>query len=234
MRGVSLLALVAASSATTFTLHNACNYTVYPGLYPAATFANGGFELPSGQAVSFGVSGQGRLWGRTECNTASTNGPPAQCATGSCGGVGIQCAGTTGQPNTALFEWNLNAQGTDWYDVSYVDAIDNPIGVTISNGACVSPSQCSRQVIANCPEGLRTDTGACESPCTRYNTDQFCCRGAYGTSQTCVVADWEPSAQAYVTNIHTFCPHEYAYAYDDPNGLHTCQTGSDFTITFCP
>ena len=54
-------------------------------------------------------------------------------ACGQCGGTGLQCAGTTGQPNTSLFEWNINASGTDWYDVSYVDAVDNPIGVSVSN-----------------------------------------------------------------------------------------------------
>jgi hypothetical protein len=27
----------------------------------------------------------------------------------------------------------------------------------------------------------------------------------------------------------TDCPGEYAYAYDDANGLHTCPTGSNYT-----
>ena len=118
------------AEATTFTVKNNCSYTVYPGVFPASVFNNGGWTLAPGASSTFTVpSGSiGRLWGRTGCNTAS----PAQCTTGSCGGTGLQCAGTTGQPNTSLFEWNINASGTDWYDVSYVDAVDNPIGVSVT------------------------------------------------------------------------------------------------------
>jgi hypothetical protein len=221
------------ADASTFTVQNNCSYTVYPGVYPAATFQNGGWTLAPGQSSTFTVpSGSiGRLWGRTGCNSAS----PAQCTTGSCGGTGLQCAGTTGQPNTSLFEWNINASGTDWYDVSYVDAVDNPIGVAISNASCVSPSACSASVINSCPADLKSGN-ICLSPCTKYNTDQFCCRGAFGTSTTCVVANWMASAQTYVNNIHSFCPREYSYAYDENSGgaLQTCATGSNYTVTFCP
>ncbi len=229
----SVSALASPAGATNFTVKNNCSYTVFPGIFPASVFSNGGWTLAPGASSSFAVpSGSvGRLWGRTGCNSAS----PAQCTTGSCGGTGLQCAGTTGQPNTSLFEWNINASGTDWYDVSYVDAVDNPIGVTVTNASCVSPSVCNASVITSCPSDLRS--GAfCLSPCSRYNTDQFCCRGSFGTPQTCVVADWTASAQTYVNNIHAQCPREYSYAYDENSGgaLQTCPTGSDFTITFCP
>jgi hypothetical protein len=238
---VWLPAIIAASiwsiplpaGATNFTVKNNCSYTVFPGIFPASTFSNGGWTLAPGASSSFSVpSGNiGRLWGRTGCNSAS----PAQCTTGSCGGTGLQCAGTTGQPNTSLFEWNINASGTDWYDVSYVDAVDNPIGVAISNSSCVSPSTCSTSVLSSCPADLKSGN-ICLSPCTRYNTDQFCCRGSFGTPQTCVVANWMASAQTYVNNLHNFCPREYSYAYDENSGgaLQTCGTGSNYTITFCP
>ena len=87
--------------------------------------------------------------------------------------------------------------------------------------------------LTNCSADLRSG-GYCLSPCTRYNTDQFCCRGAFGTAQTCNVSQWPESAQAYVNNIHAACPREYAYAYVDTVGLHTCPTGASYTITFCP
>jgi len=229
----SVSALAAPAGATTFTVKNNCSYTVFPGIFPASVFSNGGWTLAPGAASTFAVpSGSiGRLWGRTGCNSAS----PAQCATGSCGGTGLQCAGTTGQPNTSLFEWNINASGTDWYDVSYVDAVDNPIGVAVTNASCVSPSVCSASVITSCPTDLRSGA-SCLSPCSRFNTDQFCCRGAFGTPQTCVVANWTAVAQTYVNNIHAQCPREYSYAYDENAGgaLQTCPTGSNFTITFCP
>jgi Thaumatin family/F5/8 type C domain len=230
---VALGVWAAPVHATNFTVRNNCSYTVFPGIFPASTFQNGGWTLAPGASSTFAVpSGNiGRLWGRTGCNSAS----PAQCTTGACGGTGLQCAGTTGQPNTSLFEWNINASGTDWYDVSYVDAVDNPIGVSVTNASCVQPSACSTSVIDSCPSDLRSGA-ECLSPCTRFNTDQFCCRGAFGTPSTCVVANWTAVAQTYVNNLHTFCPRQYSYAYDEVAGgaLQTCPTGSNFTITFCP
>lgn len=227
------LAAPGAARAATFTVRNNCSATVYPGIYPAALYQNGGWTLAPGASSTFTVpSGSvGRLWGRTGCDGAS----PARCTTGSCGGTGLQCAGTTGQPDTSLFEWNIDAGGTDWYDVSYVDAIDNPIGVTVSDAACVSPSVCSASVIGACPADLRAGD-VCLSPCTRHGTDQLCCRGAYGTPEACVVSAWPATAQAYVNNVHQYCPNQYAYAYDENAGhaLHTCPTGASYTITFCP
>lgn len=227
---VLVVGITHTAGAQTFTVVNKCSYTVYPGIYPPV-YQNGGWSMAPGTSVSFAPGNlfNGRIWGRIACNSAS----PAQCATGSCGGTGLQCAGTTGQAGTSLAEFNLNASGTDWYDVSYVDGIDNPIGVQVSNGTCVSPSTCNSAVLTNCPAGLKSGD-YCLSPCSVYNTDQFCCRNAYGTNATCVVSQWPGTDAAYVTNIHTYCPNQYAYAYDDAVGLHTCPTGSNYTITFCP
>jgi len=226
-----VLGVAAIGSAATLTVKNNCSYTVYPGVYPPV-YQNGGWSQGPGATVSFAINSGwiGRLWGRTGCNSAS----PAQCTTGSCGGTGLQCAGTTGIPNTSLFEANINASGTDWYDVSYVDAVDSPMGLQVSNGSCVSPSSCSSSVITNCPSTLRQGN-ACLSGCTKYNTDQYCCRGAYGTQASCVVANWGADAKTYVNNIHAYCPHSYAYAYDEGSGaLQTCATGINYTVTFCP
>lgn len=232
---VALLASVAAlvcgsAVAADFTVVNNCSYTVNPGIYPAS-YANGGWEMAPGTSVSFTLNSGwiGRIWGRTGCNGAN----PAVCATGQCGGVGLQCAGTTGVAGTSLAEFNINANGTDWYDVSYVDGFDNPIGISVSNSACASPNTCSSAPLTSCAADLRNGS-ECLSPCTVYNTDQFCCRGAYGTQATCIVANWPGDQQSYVNNIHNSCPAEYAYAYDDGNGLHTCATGANYTVTFCP
>src|SRR6185503_1168481 len=91
----------------------------------------GGWSLAPGASSTFNVpSGSvGRLWGRTGCDGSS----PARCTTGQCGGTGLQCAGTTGQPNTSLFEWNVNANGTDWYDVSCVVANWSAVAQTYVN-----------------------------------------------------------------------------------------------------
>ena len=217
-------------SAATFTVVNKCSYTVYPGIYPAV-YSNGGWQLNPGASVSFGVSStfNGRIWGRIGCNGSS----PAMCSTGQCGGTGLQCAGTTGATGTSLAEFNLNANGTDYYDVSYVDGFDNPIGIQVSNSSCTSTNVCSTTPVSRCPAG-ELSNGDCLSPCTAFNTDQYCCRGAYGTAASCVVANWPAAQQAYVSNIHNSCPGEYSYAYDDKAGLQTCPTGSNYTVTFCP
>jgi hypothetical protein len=147
----------------------------------------------------------------------------------------LQCAGTTGAAGTSLAEFNLDASGTDYYDVSYVDGFDNPIGVSVSNSSCVSPNTCTSAPLTDCPSGELKDSGDdCFSPCTEYGTAQYCCTGAYGSSSTCITGNWPQPEQSYVTNIHNYCPKEYAYAYDDANGLHTCATGANYTITFCP
>jgi hypothetical protein len=220
------------SFAATVTVTNNCSYTIYPGIYPA-TYNNGGWTMTPGSTVSFTLANgwNGRIWGRVGCNSAS----PAVCNTGSCGGSGLQCAGTTGVAGTSLAEFNLDASGTDWYDVSYVDGFDNPIGIAVSNSSCVSPNTCTTAPLTNCPSGELADSGDdCLSPCTEYGADQYCCAGAYGTSATCIVANWPQPEESYVTNIHTYCPNEYAYAYDDSVGLHTCATGANYTVTFCP
>jgi len=232
------LALVAAavfawadtSQASTFTVKNNCSYTIYPGIYPPV-YSNGGWTMAAGASVSFNPGAfNGRIWGRTGCNSAS----PAQCTTGSCGGTGLQCAGTTGQAGTSLAEFNFTAGATDWYNVSYVDGFDNPVGIQVSNTSCVSPNTCTTAPLTNCDASLKTG-GYCLSPCTKFNTDQYCCRGAFGTAATCIVGNWPGSAQSYVNNIHSACPREYAYAYDEANGsLQTCPTGSNYTVTFCP
>jgi hypothetical protein len=230
--GLVVLGVAASASAATLTIRNNCGYTIYPGIYPPV-YQNGGWSQAPGASVNVTIASGwiGRVWGRTGCNGAS----PAQCTTGSCGGTGLQCAGTTGFPNTSLFEANINANGTDWYDISYVDAVDSPMGLAVTNGSCISPNTCSNSVISNCPAGLRSGS-VCLSPCTRYNTDQFCCRGAFGLPSTCVVSNWSGEAQTYVNNIHSFCPRQYSYAYDEVAGgaLHTCATGINYTLTFCP
>jgi hypothetical protein len=233
---LAVITVLAMSPALAFaanvTVKNNCSYTVYPGIYPAS-YDNGGWEMTAGSSVSFTLANgwNGRIWGRIGCNSAS----PAVCYTGSCGGTGLQCAGTTGTAGTSLAEFNLDASGTDYYDVSYVDGFDNPIGVEVSNSSCVSPNTCTSAPVSDCPSGELQDSGYdCLSPCTEYGTAQYCCTGAYGSSSTCITGNWPQPEQSYVTNIHNYCPKEYAYAYDDANGLHTCATGANYTITFCP
>jgi len=64
--------------------------------------------------------------------------------------------------------------------------------------------------------------------------DEYCCAGAYSTSETC--QNGPDPTMKYTDVIHQYCPGVYAWAYDDGTGLYNCpSTETLFTLTFyCP
>lgn len=220
--------MTASCHAATFTVVNNCGYTIYPAIYPAV-YDNGGWSMAPNTHVQFnpGATFNGRIWGRIACNSAGG------CETGECAGTGIQCAGSTGQTGTSLAEFTLDTNGFDDYDVSYVDGMDNPIGITVSNPNCISPNVCGNAPLAECPTALQQGD-YCLSACTATGSDQYCCHGAYSTPQTCGESSWPAPAITYVNDINNACPNQYAFAYNDQVGNLTCNSGSSYTITFCP
>jgi len=219
--------------ASNITVVNNCSYQIAIGVYPAV-YANGGAFLGAGQQVTFGqwASGTGgRVWSRHNCVPNGSG--PDTCSSGQCGGSGIACAGSTAA-GVSEAEINFNASGTDWYDISYVDGYNDMVKMAPSNGA-YTPSCTSKP---GCPTVTGNGYGGagdtCLSPCTAYNTDQYCCRNAYGTSASCDEGAWPAPGSTYVNSLHSACNGEYTYAYDDSIGLHTTPTGPNYTITFCP
>jgi hypothetical protein len=91
--------------------------------------------------------------------------------------------------------------------------------------------------LATCPTELQKRDGsgrvvACLSACARFNTDQYCCRGAYGSPQTCNPNNWPVN---YAAIFKRACPSEYSYAYDDTSSTFTCgNPNPSYHITFCP
>ncbi|KAF8188170.1 thaumatin [Mycena galopus ATCC 62051] len=149
----------------------------------------------------------------------------------------------TGVPPATLAEFNLNAGGTDFYDVSLVDGYNLPMRID-NNVGCGIPS-CPVDLGPDCPTlliGPFDSTGfpvGCKSACLvdALNGDAAnspnCCSGQYDTEATC------PSSG--VTDYSYFkdnCPDSYAYAYDESSGtaLWTCDAALEavYTITFCP
>lgn len=61
----------------------------------------------------------------------------------------------------------------------------------------------------------------------------YCCPTPPVSSGACRAG---PGASSqYVNTIHQNCPQTYAYAYDDGNGLYTCEAGAQYEVTFfCP
>jgi hypothetical protein len=238
--------------AATITVINNCNQTIWPGIYiqnyATSLPYNGGWSMAPNAQVSFSVpnnSTAARLWARKNCNTGTS---PYQCATGSCGGSGAQCQGTTGVQGTSLFEFTLVPGGQDTWDVSYVDGYDFPIGVTWNgnSSACTGPTNlspnptCNADVLSSCPSTFQvTSNGSlvqCDSPCTSTQNTQYCC-SAYPYNQgpaQCAESSWPSVDQSYVNLVHQDCPGSYGYAYDDLSSTWNCPNGSNYVVTFCP
>ncbi|TKY71338.1 Pathogenesis-related protein 5 [Spatholobus suberectus] len=198
-----------------------------------AVIASGitGSENFSGDALNPGqstvhtapVGWSGRIWARTGCNfDKNGNG---NCQTGGCG-TNINCM-VPGSPPATIAEFTLGEP--DFYDVSLVDGFNLPVTVKDVNGTgnC-STAGCDRDLRKNCPSQLASKNGdkvtACRSACDVFNTDEYCCRGAYGNPATCLSSN-------YSTIFKQVCPAAYSFAHDDPSII-TC-SGADFIIIFC-
>lgn len=201
----------------------------------------GGFRLDPGQSHAFTLPTEwgGRFWGRTGC-AFDANGM-GSCETGDCGSK-EKCAGAGGKPPATLAEFQLAGfGGKDFYDVSLVDGYNLPMSVTPVPGTfvpsdpndpydCGAPG-CTSDLNATCPAELQQKNAAgevvaCLSACEKFGTDEYCCKGANDTPETC-----PPTSYSMI--FKAACPKAYSYAYDDQASTFTCLGGS-YRITFCP
>jgi len=222
---------------------NRCSFPVWVGAFGQQSVPeNGGWKLEAGQekTVTIGTNGRlwsGRFWGRTDCNDQG------QCSTGRCSG--LQCKGTTGEPPASLAEITFNgAGGQDFYDVSLVDGYNlpikmRPIAGTFNNVGgdptydC-KEAGCDSDLNAICPAELKLNVGGrvvgCKSACEAFHKDEFCCKGAHSTPQTCPATD-------YSRKFKQACPRAYSYAYDDATSTFRCKgkdnNGASYEVQFC-
>ncbi|KAL8088524.1 thaumatin-like protein 1b [Apium graveolens] len=223
-------------SSATFTLVNKCEHTVWPGILSNAGIAplqNTGFTLLKGDSKTINApsSWAGRFWGRTHCTLDSS--AKFSCLTGDCGSGNLECSGSGAAPPATLAEFTLDGSaGFDFFDVSLVDGYNLPMMVVPQGGSgpnC-SATGCMVDLNSACPSALKVMSGdqgvACKSACEAFGNAEYCCRGAYGTPDTCT-----PSAYSKV--FKSACPTAYSYAYDDKSSTFTC-AGADYLITFCP
>ncbi|KAK9286060.1 hypothetical protein L1049_014439 [Liquidambar formosana] len=225
-----LIIIVAGSKlsdgARVFTLVNECKETIWPGITHGEAFNASGFALKAGQSAIFTppAGWGGRIWGRTSCNfDKNGNGT---CQTGSCG-TSLKCT-SPGTPPASIADFTLG--DIDYYDVSFVDGFNLPIVVAAVNGkGNCSTAGCDRDLRQNCSSELSVKSNgktiACRSACDYFNTDEYCCRGVYGSPMTCMATN-------YSRSFKQVCPAAYSYAYDDPTSIVTC-TGADYIVTFC-
>jgi hypothetical protein len=221
---------------------NQCKEPVWVGINSQMGVPEGGgFRLDPAQQHDVTVPGglwSGRFWGRTGCQFDASG--VGRCETGDCGGR-LGCTGGGKTPATlAEITFSAGPPNPDFYDISMVDGYNLPLAIAPLAGSfvktpgaaydCLTPS-CVSDLNATCPADLRLPgpggkTVGCFSACEKYGTDQFCCRGAFGTAQTCPPFDASRTFKAA-------CPTAYSYAYDDATSTFTCK-GEDYVIWFCP
>ncbi|XP_071710258.1 thaumatin-like protein 1 [Rutidosis leptorrhynchoides] len=215
-----------------FTIKNNCGFSIAPAFQTSSgNQVTTGFELGQGASNTVDVSAtwSGRVWARRGC---SNDGGKFSCASGDCGSGQVTCNGNGGAPPVTLAEFTIpGSSSTDFYDVSNVDGFNLPLSITPSGAGCPS-TDCSADINAQCPSNLAVKDGSgatigCKSACLATNSDQDCCRGAYGTSETCPPSDTSKFFKG-------LCPKAYSYAFDDSSSTFTCATGGNYDITFCP
>jgi hypothetical protein len=149
-------------------------------------------------------------------------------------------------PST-LIEWTMGTR--DWYDISLVDGYNLPVTISPVPGTYVKsdptdPFQCgsiscTEDLLPDCPEALQKKdefgrVQQCLSACSRYNKDEFCCRGVYDSAEVCRPSDWEVDYPKVFKNA---CPTSVTYAFDDSSNTFICPAGSqgvgpDYEIGF--
>lgn len=205
-----------ATIEATIEVRNNCSYNVW-----AAAVPGGGRRLYRGQSWIFSVPAGttgGRIWGRTNCNfDASGRG---KCQTGDCDGL-LQCQGYGSPPNT-LAEYALNQYNNlDFFDISLVDGFNVPMEFSPTSNGCTRGIRCSGNITEECPNQLKAP-GGCNSPCTVFKTDEYCCN-----SGSC-------SPTGFSNFFKARCPDAYSYPKDDTTNTFTCPGGMNYRVTFCP
>ncbi|KAK7464746.1 hypothetical protein VKT23_005953 [Stygiomarasmius scandens] len=249
MKLIIVSAFLAGAAARTFTVKNACSYTIWPAIFTDLNSGSAipdfttGWEAAPSTSVSFTVPDNwaaGRIWGRRNCDFTSNPGANS-CPDGGCNG-GLVCDPHTGTgvPPASLAEFTLSAGGNlDFYDVSIVDGYNLPLSITNNVGCPIA--DCPVDLAPNCPASLKgpfNSAGSpvgCKSACSvdpNPSNSPNCCSGQFNTPATC-----PPSGVQFYDYFKDNCPNAYVYAYDEPSGaLKTCNANlkADYTITFCP
>jgi Thaumatin family len=223
------------------TFVNAVNQTIWVAAWqqtPQPALPVTGWVLPAGQNLTITVPDHwnGRFWGRTGCSfDASGHG---HCQTGDCAGK-FQCT-QYGEIPATLAEYNLNSwQNLDFYDVSLVDGSNLPMFININYGSTKDPinangcssAGCTKAV--PCPAELTVTAGGatvgCISPCAKFNTDQYCCRGPWASRAACDPTKWPVN---YAAIFKAAEPFAYSYVDDDATSTFTCAGECGYRITF--
>jgi hypothetical protein len=205
---------------------------------PQPALSTTGWVLPAGQRLTITVPDKwnGRFWGRTGCSFDASG--KGHCETGDCAGR-FQCRQYGAIPAT-LAEYNFNSwHNLDFYDVSLVDGSNVPMWINITRGGSAdafstngcTKAGCTKSV--DCPTELLVNASGkqvgCISPCARFDTDQYCCRGQWAPRSACDPTKWPVDYAAIFKKAEPFA---YSYVDDDATSTFTCVADCDYRITF--
>ncbi|CAE6368434.1 unnamed protein product [Rhizoctonia solani] len=232
MKAAVILGVAGSALARTFTVYNACPFTIWPAIF---TDLNAGSSVP---AIENG-------WEAPAYSKRSFTAPVGikSCLTGGCNG-GLVCDGRTGVglPPVTFAEFTLGGTGqSDYTDVSLVDGFNLPVRISNTGGCGVA--ECTVDLNKDCPEALRGpvdangSVAACKSACLAQlsppSNSPSCCTGGFAKPSTC-----PPSGVEHYSYFKSACPKSYVYVYDESSGtaLWTCPSSKkvDYTVTFCP
>ncbi|VAH72205.1 unnamed protein product [Triticum turgidum subsp. durum] len=218
-----LLLLAATSEATTFYITNGFPYTIWPAALPIG----GGMQLDPGKpwTLNTGDTNATCLWARTGCSFDGNG--TGTCRTGDCGGL-LACKANGRPPNT-IAEFRLGSfSSQDFFDISFVEGFNVPMDflpVPAKGGpGCSKGPRCGANITAQCPASLKAP-GGCNSPCTVFKQDRYCCTGS--AASNCSTTD-------YSDFFKKMCPDAYSYPMDDATSTFSCPAGTNYKVVFCP
>ncbi|KAI8150199.1 thaumatin, partial [Fennellomyces sp. T-0311] len=218
MRLILLTAFLALATAKEIIVKNRCSHDLQ-AWYRTNGDPHGQMRhVAHGKTTTINVEDnwEGRVWARGACTKSG-------------------CDGTV----ASLAEFRLNgANNIDYYDVSFVDGYNLPIRIEPTNmvsdhTVASDPRHCQPTFCTHtpsCPHDLSFYSGskfvACQSACSRYQEDAYCCTGSFSSPSTC-------TSNHFSRAIKVACPNVYTYPYDDDISVYGCQAPT-YIVTFCP
>ncbi|KAL3072196.1 hypothetical protein niasHT_036689 [Heterodera trifolii] len=148
-----------------------------------------------------------------------------------------------GVPPISLFEMTFTPD--QFFDASYVDGVNVPIGVRFQNcdengdktitfnNQLTKLDSLTQKLPADMFVKDEYQKTQIKSLCGTYNSDDVCCRAAYGTPDTCQPTNWAPEKQAIYNALRAANPDGYTYAYDDKTAIKKCSSDSVAILGFC-
>ncbi|CAK9209148.1 unnamed protein product [Sphagnum jensenii] len=132
--------------------------------------------------------------------------------------------GNEAKPQADLAEFTIGSGNLDFYDISNVNGFNLPLMITVTT--IVSPGKKSGLECGNPKCGSININSFCQSPNKITGGPGDGCYNVDGPTATSPTNGTEAFANA--------CPDAFSYSTDIANHVYFCQTGSEYSVVFCP